>query len=65
MKTKKMQSLKNFEVSKEEMKNTTGGLYYGHGVYWAHVEGDVVLHRTGSIGTYVDGMSNGTDGYED
>ncbi len=60
-----MQSLKNFEVSKEQMEKTTGGIFYGYGVAWSRSEPYDVSYGTGDIGTYVDGMSTGTDGHED
>ena len=57
-----MQSLKNFEVSKKQMESTTGGLYYGWGItLWQIDEGT----GSGDVGTYVDGMREGTDAYED
>ncbi|WP_320240653.1 hypothetical protein [Tenacibaculum sp. 1B UA] len=60
----KMKSLKEFELSQNEMDTTKGGLYYGHGVYWREErEADYV--GSFNIGTYVDGMNMGTDGYKD
>lgn len=63
MNTKKMESLKQFKVSKEQMKNTSGGVAYGWGLRW--IKNDDISFNTGDIGTYVDGMSMGTDGHED
>jgi len=65
MKTTKMKSLNEFKLSQSEMNNTQGGLFYGHGVAWSRAEPYDVSYQTGDIGTYVDGVSMGTDGYED
>ena len=47
---------------KQNMSDLNGGRPV---IQWAHEEGDVRLHETFSIGTYVDGFNMGTDGYED
>jgi hypothetical protein len=58
MKTKKMQSLEKFELAKEEMTKTSGGRIW---IIWTRE----ITSQTADIGTYVDGMSQGTDGYGD
>ncbi len=58
MNTKKMQSLKKFEVAKKQMKITTGGRP-------PYSEREIIDIPTASVGTYVDGMNWGTDGYND
>ena len=58
MKTKKMQSLRDFKLTKEEMTKTSGGRMW---IIWTRE----VSSQTASIGTYVDGMSQGTDGHGD
>lgn len=59
MKTKKLESLKKFEVKKADKKSLKGGRA---NIVWLQ-EGPA--HESFNIGTYVDGMSMGTDGWED
>ncbi|CAM1365842.1 conserved hypothetical protein [Tenacibaculum sediminilitoris] len=56
----KMKSLKEFEMTQNEMDTTKGGL----GLYWRD-EKDEDYVGSFSIGTYVDGFNMGTDGYKD
>lgn len=58
-KMQKLESLKEFQLKQEEANQVQGGKR----IIWTG-EGEVE-YGTGSIGTYVDGINTGTDGYQD
>ena len=60
-KMKKLESLKDFQLRKEEANQVQGGR---KNIVW-NEETDEDIFGTFSIGTYVDGVNMGTDGYED
>jgi hypothetical protein len=60
MKTKKLESLKEFEVKNSNLSKVKGGMSIR--IAWM-IPGPG--YETFDIGTYVDGFNMGTDGYRD
>lgn len=65
-KIQKLENLKDFQMKKEEANKVQGGMPTNCDcIIWTYGEMTEDQIGTSNIGTYVDGLSMGTDGYED